>query len=618
MTFAQGWILHFFWIVPLVGLAIIVESRRRRRALDRFADVSLMERLVPADRRGIRVIKAVLLTATVTVMIVAMAGPRWGSRYEEVSRRGVDIMMAVDVSRSMMVEDVKPTRLERARREIADFLRVVEGDRVGLTTFAGTAFIQCPLTLDYAALEMFLSALEPGIIPVAGTDLGAAIETSITAFDSETSTDKVMLLITDGEDNEERGLAAAGKAAEKGVKIFVFGIGNPSGGPVPAAGEGGGFTKDNGGKMVMSKLDEKTLRDIAAVTDGVYVRSAAGDLDLDILYFDGIKKRTEAEELKSGKVRVAEERFHILVIIAFLLLFVEGLLDEKKRLVKRKRFGFLMIAVVIIVTAFRPAPAAAADTPDDLYREGRYEAAAAAYAAGDMDHPKDIRYRYNRGCAAFQEGRFDEAAAAFSSVMRRVEENENNVRFRASYNLGNTAFKQQNYTAAVDYYTQALAEDPDNEDARFNLELALKAREEMKDQSQKKKSDGDKTGDKSSDQSKSDGRGEENKEESDRDDEKDANNGDESHDKQNREESQKGDENGDRDGNKDDEDISGDLKGRDELPEQTEKTDTSEKRQPVDRKRAAALLDNVQEDPAQMMRYMVPDRDRRSASGRDW
>jgi len=618
MTFAQGWILHFLWLIPLVGLAMIVESRRRRRALERFADGDLMERLVPADRRGAHVIKAVLLVAAVTILITALAGPRWGSRYEEVSRRGVDIMMAVDVSRSMMVEDVKPTRLERARREIADFLRVVEGDRVGLTAFAGTAFVQCPLTLDYAALEMFLSALEPGIIPVEGTDIGAAIETGLAAFDYKTSTDKVMLLITDGEDNEEHGLAAAEKAAEKGVKIFVFGIGDPSGGPVPAADEMGGFTKDGTGKMVMSKLDEKTLRDIAEETGGVYARSTAGDLDLDILYFNGIKERTEAEELKTGKIKVAEERFHIFVIIALILLFVEGLMEEKRRPAIKKQFGFLLVAAIVTLSVLRPATTQAADNPDEMYREGRYAEAAAAYAAGDMDHPKDIRYRYNRGCAAFQDGRFDEAAAAFSSVMRRAEENEKDVRFKASYNLGNTAFKQQNFEAAVEYYKQALTEDRDNEEARYNLELALKACEAMKDQSQKKKSDGDKKGDKPSDRSNgSEKRDQQENKPEDGDNER-TDDGDEAREEQQREDNQKGDENGEADRNKEGEDLSGDLKGRDDLAERTETPGTPEEHQPFDRERAAALLDNIQEDPAQMMRYMMPDQDRRSASGRDW
>ena len=260
----------------------------------------------------------------------ALAGPRWGSHYQEVSQKGVDIMILVDVSPSMLVEDVDPSRLERARREIMDFLRVVQGDRVGLVAFSGAAFIQCPLTLDYSALEMFLTMLEPDLLPVPGTDIGAAIETAISSFDFKSETDKVILLITDGEDNEKKGLEAARKAAAKGIKIFVFGMGETSGGPIPAGDGKGGFRKDKEGKLILSKLDEEGLRQIASMARGSYVRSVAGDLDLDMLYFDGIKSNTKAETVKTGKIKVYEERFSIFLLAAFLLLFTEGLIRERK------------------------------------------------------------------------------------------------------------------------------------------------------------------------------------------------------------------------------------------------------------------------------------------------
>ena len=451
MTFANEWILHFLWAMPLVAFVLMVQQRRRQRALEQFAQQTLLKRLAPEDHKGKRFLKALLLLFALAALILALAGPRWGSRYQEVRRKGVDIMMLVDVSRSMMVEDVKPNRLERATREIIDFLKVVEGDRVGLTAFAGAAFVQCPLTLDYAALSMFLSILQPGIIPVPGTDLGTAIETGLSAFDERTETDKVMLLITDGEDNENRGLQAARKAAGQGVKIFVFGIGDPSGGPIPAGNGQGGFKKDKSGNLVLSKLDEKTLQDIATETGGGYVRSMAGDLDLDILYFDGIKQKTEAQTLKSGKIKVSEEHFNLFVLAAFLLLIFEELVDDKRRSYAGKKIPFLVVALVLGLTLRFCLPGAhAAETPDELYREGRYEEAEKAYAQKDMDHPKDVRFRYNRGCAAYQKGKYEEAAAAFSSVLKRSGDED--VRFKAAFNLGNTAFKQGDYASAAAFF----------------------------------------------------------------------------------------------------------------------------------------------------------------------
>jgi len=330
MTLAHLWILHLLWLLPLTLVGLMVYSRQKKRAMERIADSDLLARLTGAERMGSRFLKGLFLLASLGLMIFALAGPRWGSHYQEVSQKGVDIMVLVDVSGSMLVEDIEPNRLERARREILDFLRIVEGDRVGLIAFAGAAFVQCPLTLDYAALQMFLSALEPDLIPVAGTDLGAAIESAVASFDFKSETDKVILLITDGEDNEKKGLEAAKKAAEKGIKLFVFGIGEPSGGPIPAGDGKGGFKKDAAGKLVLSKLDEDSLRQIASVTGGTYVRSVAGDLDLDVLYFEGIKSRTEAQTLKSGKIKVYEERFMLFVLAAFLFLLLEGLIAERK------------------------------------------------------------------------------------------------------------------------------------------------------------------------------------------------------------------------------------------------------------------------------------------------
>jgi Ca-activated chloride channel family protein len=601
MTFANIWFLHFLWIMPLMAFILMVQHRRRQRALIRFAEQTLLKRLTPEDHKGKRFVKALLILFALGTLIIALAGPRWGSHYQEVSRKGVDIMMLVDVSRSMMVEDVKPNRLERATREIIDFLKVVEGDRVGLTVFAGTAFVQCPLTLDYAALEMFLNVLEPGSIPVPGTDLGAAIETGLSAFDAEAETDKVMLLITDGEDNENHGLEAARKAADQGARIFVFGMGDPSGGPIPAGNDQGGFTKDKSGNLVLSRLDEKTLQSIANETGGGYVRSVAGDLDLDILYFDGIKQKTAARTLKSGKIKVYEEHFNLFVLVAFLLLFFEGLLDNKRRPNSKRKFSFFLVILVFGFTLwFYLPPAAAAESPDELYRQGRYDEAEQAYARHDMDRPKDIRFRYNRGCAAFQNGQYEEATAAFSSVMRRTENAD--VRFKAAFNLGNTAFKQGDYASAATYYKQALVEQQSSEDARYNLELSLRSLEKEKEKQEQKQAD--------SPPSDTPPQG--------NNPEKQAETDNQASGKQPSDSPpQPGDQGTE---TKDEDPLSGDLKPRESMSELTS-SDPLEKKNPsdMDRKKAQALLDNVREDPSEIMRFMVSDEKRQNSfSGRDW
>ena len=329
MTIANLWALHFLWLIPLIIVVFIIHFRQRKKALERFAEPDLLARLSGRYQRWKRVLKVICMLSAFGLMIIALAGPRWGSHYQEVSRKGVDIIIVADVSRSMLAEDVKASRLERARREILDFLDVIEGDRVGLVAFSGMAFVQCPLTFDYGALKMFLSSLNPDLIPVPGTDLGSAIETGFSSFDVKSETDRVMLLITDGEDNENRGFKAAEKAVDMGVKIFIFGIGDPSGGPIPDD-DRGGFKKDKEGKLILSRLNESGLKKIATVTGGAYIKSIGGDLDLDRLYFEGIKSRTEAATLKSGKIKVYEERFQIFLLAAFLFLILESLINERR------------------------------------------------------------------------------------------------------------------------------------------------------------------------------------------------------------------------------------------------------------------------------------------------
>ncbi|MFH2047217.1 MAG: VWA domain-containing protein [Pseudomonadota bacterium] len=332
MTFARLWILHFLWLLPAIGILIIFGFRQKKKALDLIADPDLLVRVAGKMHKGRIFAKAVLLLCALGLMIFALAGPRWGSHYQDVSQKGVDIMILVDVSPSMLVEDIKPNRVERARREVLDLLNIVQGDRIGLVAFSGLAFVQCPLTLDYGALQMFLGELKPDLIPLAGTDLGTAIETGLSAFDFKVETDKVIILITDGEDNEGRCIEAAEKAKEKEVKIFVFGMGDTSGGPIPAIDGTGGFRKDQDGGVIMSKINEDALQKIASMTGGRYTRSVTGDLDLDLIYFDGIKTLTTSKTLKSGKIKVYEERFSFFLITVFLFLVLEVLIVEREKI----------------------------------------------------------------------------------------------------------------------------------------------------------------------------------------------------------------------------------------------------------------------------------------------
>lgn len=325
--------LWFLWSVPLLLAFFVYSFRTKTRLLRRFASAEMLARLTSGVSRPRQYFKAALVLLGLLAMVLALAQPRYGFTWEEVKREGVDIVVALDVSDSMLVEDAesggKLSRLERAKREITDLLQLMEGDRIGLVAFAGTSFVECPLTLDYGAAEIFLGAIDTDLIPVKGTALGEAIRTSLGAFEGAAQPSRAIVLITDGEDHGGDALKAAQEAKVAGVRIFTIGIGRDEGAPIPAA--GGGFRRDRSGEIVLSKLDESTLQKIALETGGSYVRSVTGDVDLEQIYSQGIKATLEDQELGSRRRQRWEERFQWLLAVALFALALEPLISERLR-----------------------------------------------------------------------------------------------------------------------------------------------------------------------------------------------------------------------------------------------------------------------------------------------
>ncbi len=325
--------LWFLWLVPVLLAFFVYSFRTKTRLLRRFASPEMLARLTSGVSRPRQYFKAALILLGLAAMVFALAEPKFGFTWEEVKREGVDIVVTLDVSDSMLVEDAetggKLSRLERAKREITDLLRLMEGDRIGLVAFAGTAFVECPLTLDYGAAEIFLGAIDTDLIPVKGTALGAAIRSSLEAFEGAAQPSRAIVLITDGEDHTGEALRAAQEAKTAGVRIFTIGIGRDEGAPIPAP--NGGFRRDRAGNIVLSRLDESTLQKIALETGGSYVRSVTGDVDLEQIYSQGIKATLEDQELASKRRQRWEERFQWLLAVALLALALEPLVSERLR-----------------------------------------------------------------------------------------------------------------------------------------------------------------------------------------------------------------------------------------------------------------------------------------------
>jgi Ca-activated chloride channel family protein len=335
-------LLWLLVLVPLGAVFLLWALRRRRAALQRFAEARLLPALTPdLDERRYRW-RAALLVVALALLLVALAGPKWGFHWEEVHREGVDIVVALDTSRSMLAEDVKPNRLERAKLAVEDLVKRLRGDRIGLVAFAGSAFVQCPLTLDYDAFDENLHAVKVGTIPKGGTALAEAIKAGLDAFEGRQGKHEALIIITDGEDHEGKVEDAAQEAADRGVKIYPVGIGTADGDLIPVTVHGQqNFLKDRRGQVVKSRLAEDTLQKIATTSGGAYVHATSGDFGLDTVYNDFISKM-EKRELQSTMERRYEDRFQVPLLIALLLLVIEPLIGDRRRLTRARGKGWFV------------------------------------------------------------------------------------------------------------------------------------------------------------------------------------------------------------------------------------------------------------------------------------
>ena len=315
--------------IPLAW-ALFALLRRRRAALAQLVDPALLGVLAPAWNPARAKSRLVLRVLALALLVLALARPQWGFRWEEVRRQGLDLVVALDTSRSMMASDIKPTRLQQAKWGIRDLLRNLRGDRVGLVPFAGSSILQCPLTIDYAAFAMTLDDVYSGIIPKGGTAIEQALRTAVAAFPAESAADRVILLITDGEDHEGDPLALLPELKEKGIRVYTIGIGTLEGEMVPAGDGQGGYFKDRQGQIVKTALKEDVLQKLALGTGGTYVRSAPGDTGLERVFNESIANLKRSEQ-ENRTAKIYEERFVWPIAAALLLLAWEALLGDRRK-----------------------------------------------------------------------------------------------------------------------------------------------------------------------------------------------------------------------------------------------------------------------------------------------
>ena len=503
--------LHFaqsIWIIVglIVCLGIIVLfirfDRRREADLMKLIHPRFRQRLTEGFSPWRRNLKRGLWVLAVLLLFVAVARPQMGYEWREVKRKGIDIVFAVDTSRSMLAEDLTPSRLERARLGIIDFVGRLEGDRVGLIPFAGSAFALCPLTLDYQAFRESLDALDTDLIPRQGTDLASAIKEAERLFDENGNNHRVLVMLTDGEDLQGDVIDAAKAAAKKGMAIYTVGVGSPEGATIPLVLGNGrkDFVRDESGKVVKTTLDEATLEKIAEVTNGLYVRLGRGAEGLNTIYQEKLRMVPKSE-LNQRMERIPLERLEWPLGLAIGILLLEFFIGDRKR-VQSKKF------LTIFSSKSKVVPPVAL-----VIGMGCLAVTSLKGQSADISSvTQDARRVYNEGTDAYNKGEFTKASESLRTSLRTQDVK---LQQQSYYNLGNSLYRTgqgtlekdpeatiKTWQEALKAYEDALALDDLDEDSTFNKNLVAKKLEELKKQQKK---DEDKKDEDKKDEDKKDG-----------------------------------------------------------------------------------------------------------------
>lgn len=333
MEFVNENLIYFAVIlVPVLIFLFSFSINMKKRLLQKFGDIGLITKF--SDNISFKRYrqKSALIIVAVFLTFIALARPQWGAKLQKIARRGLNIIVMVDVSKSMLAQDMVPSRLEKAKHEIDNLIDDLKGDRIGIIIFAGVPFLQCPLTIDYSAAKMYLDVVDTSSIPVPGTDIGAAIKLAIKSFPEHSKKYKVAILMTDGEDHGGDAMKMAEEAKKDNIVIYTIGMGTPSGELIPIRGENGtvlGYKKDKSGNPILSKLDEVTLEKIALITGGKYYRATSGELELKKVYSDILKM--EREKIYGKQFTQKEDRFQWLLLPTLILFLWEVMLKERNK-----------------------------------------------------------------------------------------------------------------------------------------------------------------------------------------------------------------------------------------------------------------------------------------------
>ena len=501
--FAQAQYLLLILLIPLFFVFYALFRRGRNRKIAKFGNPELMARLMPERSRFKGWVRVSFFAVAWFFFAVGLARPQIGAKLKENNRKGAEIMIALDVSNSMLAQDYYPNRLERAKLAISRLVDKLQGDRIGLIVFAGQSFVQLPITTDYVSAKIFLNSIGTESVPVQGTALGEAINTAIKSFSSEAQMqqdNKAIILITDGENHEDDAVAAARMAAEVGIKVFCIGVGSPEGKPIPY-GPNGDLMKDKDGNIVVTKLNEKILEEVAIAGGGAYVRAANAEFGLNPIIDE--LKQLQQQQFKSVVFEDFEEQYMYFFAIALVFLLLEFFVGNRR--VGKNMFMVGLLLMLTAGSAFAQTDRKEVRKGNRLFKDENYKEAEVEYRKALIKDSLSVAGNYNLANTLMLQ---DDAANAelicakvgdtISKMPQQVDWKKGAVKVAKNdvapgyyHNLGNSLLAQKRYAEAVDAYKNALRRNPSDAQTRENYIYAKKKMEDEQNQDQQQQQNQD-------------------------------------------------------------------------------------------------------------------------------
>ena len=508
--FADPTYLYLLAVIPVLAIIRFLTYRNQKKRLRKFGDPKLLRSLMPDVSRFRPAVKFWILQGALALLVVMLARPQFGTKISNEQRTGIETIIAMDISNSMLAEDITPSRLDRSKMMVENLVDHFTNDKIGLLVFAGDAFVQLPITSDYVSAKMFLSSIDPSMMATQGTDIARAIDMATHSFTQEEGIGKAIIVITDGEDHEGGALEAAEAAKKAGMRVYVLGVGSTQGAPIPIPGTGD-YMKDNTGNTVMSALNEDMCRQVAQAGGGAYIHVENNSAAQDQL--DNELSKLAKKETTSTVYSEFDEQFQAVAILALLLLILEiCIFDRRNPLLKRLSLFGSKKKAAATVALLLVAVSASAQTDRQYIREGnkqfrvgQYDKAEVSYRKAVEKNPKNPQAAYNLGNALMAQKKDSSAVQQFEQATR-IETNP--LRKAAAYhNMGVICQTHKMYGEAIEAYKNALRLNPNDDETRYNLVLCKKQKQKQdqnQQQNQNNKDDQKKDNQKKDNQKKDD------------------------------------------------------------------------------------------------------------------